>query len=105
MTKLIGARVVIAGLENGLELTITAASMSFISDMFGVLAVCILLVTFALVYGKTWKLIIRSPLNFLTDVFYRRLAAVNAGQVCIDRFLGSYAFHPYRPLSLVSQSV
>lgn len=75
MTKLIGARVVIAGLENGLELTITAASMSFISDMFGVLAVCILLVTFAVVYSKTWKLIIRSPLNFLIDVFYRRLTA------------------------------
>lgn len=43
--------------------------------MFGVLAVCILLVIFVLVYNKAWKIIIRSPLNFLIDVFYRRITA------------------------------
>lgn len=57
------------------SLKITAASMSFVSVMLGILTICILLIISALVYKKTWKIIIRWPVNLVIDVFYRRITA------------------------------
>ena len=52
----------------------TALMMSFIFVSF-VFALYSLVVMFVLWYKKTWKTLIRLPLNTLIDVFYQRITA------------------------------